>query len=223
MRLAFALALAVSGMTAAAPSHARATSAREWQQPKRTPMGTGKLPDAWKLRFDDPSAKPNEVVVEQKKDALVVTSGPAAIYYKASMRASGDYDLSAVVSQIKTTERPEGYGLFIAGADLTKPDGRATLFLVRQDGMYSIRGETGSGDTKAIIDWSVARPIHEPSGMKTSNTLAIRARGNELSFLIDGTEVHHLTRAEAGGDGIAGIRVGQDLQVQVTKLTLKKQ
>ncbi|MGH9410678.1 MAG: hypothetical protein ACRD1V_14635 [Vicinamibacterales bacterium] len=208
MRTTLAIAILLSGLAAALPAQPRV-------------KGTGTLPDGWKLRFDDPSAKPTQVVVEQKKDALVVTSGPAAIYYEASMRASGDYDLSAAVSQIKTTERPEGYGLFIAGADLTKPEGGATLFLVRQDGMYSISTRAG-GTTRTIVDWTVAHQMHEPSGMKTSNTLAIHARGNQVSFLIDGTEVHHLTRAEAGGDGIAGIRVGQDLHVQVTRLALKK-
>lgn len=182
---------------------------------------TGTLPDGWKVRFDDPAARPTQVNVQEKENAFTFTTGPAAIYYKPAMKAAGDYELSAVVSQIKTVAHPEGYGLFIAGSDLDRAGMRCTYFVVRQDGRFLIAARHG-GLVIPIVDWTPAPPMHEPSGMKTSNTLVVRATGDEVLFLIDGTPVRRLTRTEAGGDGIAGVRVGADLHVQATKLTLKK-
>jgi hypothetical protein len=190
-------------------------------QPPGAIRNEGRLPDGWKVRFDDPAVKPDQVAVEEKENALTFTTRAAAIYYKSTMKAAGDYELSAVVSQIKTTARPEGYGLFIAGGDLDKDAPRSTYFLVRQDGKYLIAARHGA-DVKPVVDWTAAPPMHETSGMKTSNTLVIRASGNEVRFFIDGKQMRQLTRMKAGGDGIVGIRVGQDLNVQVTKLTLKK-
>lgn len=183
--------------------------------------GRESLRDGWKIHFDDPASQPNEVLVEQKQDAVTFTTGPAAIYYKPDQKASGDYELSAVVSQIKTTARPEGYGLCVAGSDLDKADSRETCFLVRQNGQFAITRSDGA-DTTTIVDWTNAPVMHEPSGIKASNTLVIRVTGDEARFLIDDKDVRTLTRAQIGGDGIAGIRVGPDLHVQVTKLTLKK-
>ena len=207
MRTTLAVALAL-GVLAPAPSAQRGGD------------GHGTLPAGWKVRFDAAAASPDQVVVEQKRNALTFTTGPAAVYYKPDMKASGDYELSAVVSQIKTTERPEAYGLIIAGAGLDKDTPRYTCFLVRQDGKYSIAVRNGAG-TKTLVDWTAAAPMREPNGVKTSNTLLIRAVGRDVLFFIGGKQVHTLTRLETGGDGIAGIRIGKDLQVQVTKLALR--
>ena len=173
------------------------------------------------MHFDDPAAQPNQVLVEQKENAVTVTAGPAAIYYKPDMKASGDYELSAVVSQIKTTARPEGYGLCVAGSDLDKANPRYTCFLVRQNGQFAVERRDGATAT-AIADWTNVPAMHEPNGMKTSNTLVIRVTGSAVRVLIDDKDVKTLTRAQIGGDGLVGIRVGPDLHVQVTKLTLKK-
>jgi hypothetical protein len=191
-------------------------------QPPGAVNNGGPIPDGWKVRFDDPAAKPDQVTVREKENALTFATGPAAIYYKPTMKAAGDYELSAVVSQIKTTVRPEGYGLLIGGADLDKDTERYTSFLVRQDGKYSIVSRDGA-DTKPLVAWTAAPSMHEPSGMKTSNTLLIRAMGNNVRFFIDGKQVHTLSRTAVGGDGIAGVRVGNDLTVQVTNLTLKRE
>jgi hypothetical protein len=64
--------------------------------------------------------------------------------------------------------------------------------------------------------------MKEPKGVKTSNVLAISASADGVTFLINDKPVHKLTRAEAGGDGAAGVRINHNLNVQVSKLTLKK-
>jgi hypothetical protein len=201
------------------------------QQPKQPPSspqheqpqvhGSGKMPDGWKVRFDDAAAKPDAVEVEAKDDTLTVTTGPAGIYYKPGMKAEKDYELTAVFSQLKPSEHAEGYGLFIAGQDLDKETQRYTYFLVRQDGRFLIKSRNGAA-VKAIVDWTAAPSMREPKGVKTSNTLQIRATEDTVRFFINDKQVHKLTRMQAGGDGIAGVRVNHNLNVQVGKLTLKK-
>ena len=58
--------------------------------------------------------------------------------------------------------------------------------------------------------------------MKTTNTLTIRALQDGLHFLIGEKEVHQMPRAKAGADGLAGIRIGSGLNVQVDKFEVKK-
>jgi hypothetical protein len=182
--------------------------------------GNGKFPTGWKARFDDASAKPEDVIVEEKDAALTFTSGPAAIYYKGD-KAENAFDFTATFSQLKPTSMPEAYGLFIAGQDLDKDTQRYTYFLVRQDGKYTIKVRNGSA-TKTIVDWTNAPSMKEPKGVKTSNTLEIRATANSVQFVVDSKPVHAMTRDQVGPDGLAGVRINHNLNVQVSKLEIKK-
>src|SRR5579859_5938554 len=177
--------------------------------------GSGKLPDGWKVRFDEASAKPEDVVVDEKDGTLTFTTGPAGIYYNGD-KAEKDYDFSATFSQLKPTAMLEAYGLFIAGQDLDEDTQRYTYFLIRQDGKYLIKIRNGSA-TKTIVDWAPAPSMKEPKGVKTSNTLEIRATANSVQFVVDGKPVHAMRRDQVGPDGLAGIRVNHNLNVQVSK------
>jgi hypothetical protein len=179
------------------------------------------LPTGWKARLDDGSAKVESNTVTEDKETLTFKTGPlAGIYYKPDMKAEKNYELSAAFSQLKPSTHAEAYGLFFGGQDLDKPTQRYTYFLIRQDGKVSIRSRTGA-TTKPIVDWREASPMEEPKGVKTSNTLMIRATGNALQFFINGLQVYRMPRAQAGEDGIAGLRVNHNLDLQVSKITLK--
>lgn len=180
----------------------------------------GTLPEGWKVRFDDASATTEEVVVDEKDGALTFTTGPAGIYYKGDT-AEKDYDFSATFSLLKPTAMLEAYGLFISGEDLDKAAERYTYFLIREDGKYLIKTRSG-GATKTIVDWTAAPSMREPKGVKTSNTLEIRATANSVQFVVDGSPVHVMTRTELGPDGLAGIRVNHNLNLQVSKFGIKK-
>lgn len=179
------------------------------------------LPEGWKARLDQPTAKLQDVTIDAKDHALTFTTGPAGIFYKPDMKASGDYELSAAFSQLKPSEHAEGFGLFVGGADLDKDTQRYTYFLIRQDGKFLIKTREGA-TTKTIADWTEAPVMREPKGVKTSNTLAIRAVGDLVLFVIDDKPIHKLSRTKAGGDGIAGVRINHNLNVQVSNLALKK-
>jgi hypothetical protein len=222
LTIAAVIAATSLGSAAAQKPVAQAPAAPLHQHDADQPIkGSGKMPAGWKVRFDDAAAKPEQVIVEEKDDTLTFTTGPAGIYYKPSMKAEKDYELTAVFSLLKPSEHPEAFGLFIAGQDLDKDTQRYTYFLVRQDGKFLIKSRNGAA-TRAIVDWTDAPAMKEPKGVKTSNTLQIRATGDAVRFYINDKQVHKLTRAQAGGDGIAGVRVNHNLNVQVGKLTLKK-
>lgn len=182
--------------------------------------GSGQLPDGWKARFDDPSARTEDVVVDEKDNTLTFTTGPAAIYYKGD-KAEKNYDFSATFSQLKPTAMAEAYGLFIAGQDLDKDTERYTYFLIRQDGKYLIKVRDGAA-TKTVVDWRDAPSMREPKGVKLSNTLEIRATANSVQFVIDSKPVHSMTRDKVGPDGLAGIRVNHNLNLQVSKFSVRK-
>lgn len=223
--LTIALAVAATALyTASAqkPAAAQPSAAAQHQHDADQPIkGSGKMPDGWKVRFDDTAAKPEQVIVDEKDSTLAFTTGPAGIYYKPGMKAEKDYELTASFSQLKPSAHAEAYGLFIAGQDLDKDTQRYTYFLIRQDGKFLIKSRNGA-ETKAIVDWTDAPAMREPKGVKTSNTLQIRAAEDTVRFFVNDKQVHKLTRAQAGGDGIAGVRVNHNLNVQVGKLTLKK-
>ena len=184
-------------------------------------QGAGKLPGDWNVRFDKPDAKPEMVDVKEEKDAITFKTGPAGIYYKPDMKAQGDYEVSASFSQLEPADLPEEFGIFIAGADLDKDTQRYTCFLVRQDATFAIQKRTGA-TTKSAVAWRAVPAMKEPKGVKTTNTLMIRAHGSTIRFVIGDKEVAKLTRTQVGGDGIAGLRINHNLHVQVSKFEVKK-
>ena len=137
------------------------------------------------------------------------------------MKAEKDYEVSASFSQLEPAQFPEEFGLIIGGADLDKDTEHYTCFLVRQDARFSIQKRTGAS-TKAAVAWRPVPAMKEPKGVKTTNTLIIRAHGNTVRFLIGDKEVAKLTRAQVGGDGIAGLRINHNLHLQVSKFEVKK-
>ncbi len=200
-------------------------AAQHQHDPDTTVKGGGKLPAGWQARLDNDAAKLDGVVVAEDKGALTFTTGPAGIYYNPSMKGSGNYQVSGTFSQLKPSVHPEAFGLFIGGTDLDKPTQRYTYFLVRQDGKFLIKSRDGSA-TKPIVDWTLAAPMKDADpakqGFKTSNELAVRVQADTVSFLIGGTEVKSLPRSQVTTDGIAGVRINHNLNVQVAGFDLKK-
>jgi hypothetical protein len=184
--------------------------------------GSGRLPTGWQARLDDPAEKLTAVDVKQDKGTLTFTTGPAGIYFRPGMKGEGDFEVSATFSQLKPSAFPEGYGLFVGGADLQKDTQRYAYFLLRQDGTFLVKSRNGAS-TPTLVDWKDAAPMREAKGeLKRSNVLTIRAQGDTVRFLVNDTEVHHARRADVNPDGIAGVRINHNLNVQVTAPVLKK-
>jgi hypothetical protein len=200
---------------------APAKAATGHADPDKPIQGTGQMPAGWKVRFDKPDAKPETVKVVAEKDALEFQTGPAGIYYRTDMKAEKDYELGASFSQLDPAELPEEFGLIIGGVDLDKPTQQYTCFLVRQDAKFSIQKRSGT-TTKTAVAWRPVPAMKEPKGVKTTHTLIIRAQGNSVRFFIGDKEVAKLTRAQVGGDGLAGLRINHNLHLQVSKFEVTK-
>jgi hypothetical protein len=219
MRSALAAALLTVG-TMACSSPAADQTPQPAAPPKDVQKPVSKLPDGWKVRLDEPDGKePGTVQVE--KDAIVMAGGPGGIFYKADAKAEKDYTVIAALTQSKTLPAPQAYGLFVSGMDLDKDTWRYTAFVVRQDGKYRIVTRSAGKET-VLVPWRTASAMLEPKGVKPTNTLEVRAMQGAVHFLIGDKEVHQMPREKVGPDGIAGIRLGPGMNVQVTKLEVKK-
>ena len=211
-----ALAVALATVTVSAVQQKPTPAA-----PDKPVAGSGKMPGNWMARFDKPDAKPDTVDVKEEQAALTFKTGPAGIYYRPNMTAEKDYEISASFSQLEPAARPEEFGLFIGGKDLDKDTQSYTTFLVRQDARFAIQKRTGAV-TKNAVAWRPGPAMKEPKGVKTTHTLIIRAHENTVRFFIGDKEVAKLTRAQVGGDGIVGLRINQNLHLQVSKFEVKK-
>lgn len=218
MRSTLAILLAVVACACSSPAADQAPKPVDPPKDKAKPVST--LPDGWKARLDDATAK-DTGTVQVENDAVVFNGGPGGIYYKPGDKAEKDYTVIAAFTQATTLPAPQAYGLFVSGADLDKDTHRYTAFVVRQDGKFQIVS-VNAGKQTVLADWRPAKAMVELKGVKPTNTLEVRALQDAVHFLIGDQEVHQLPRARVGPDGVAGVRLGPGLNVQVTKFEVKK-
>src|SRR5699024_1005098 len=184
------------------------------QQPADTSEA---ITQGWELRFDEPAATMDEITFTKKENAFHIKSGPAAIYYKPDMMASGTYSLSGTFTQLEKGKYPEAYGLFTGGKNLQEENQQYLYFLVRQDGKYLIKRRTGA-ETETIVDWTeseAVQPMDDDTG-PTENRLEIEKEESGIAFLINGQEVERMGLSELSYlEGMVGLRVNHNLNVEV--------
>jgi hypothetical protein len=184
-------------------------------------QGGGSLPPGWSARLDNGSTKPDGVKISPVAGGLHFQSGPAGIYYKPADKASGAYTVSASFTQLEPSAHPEAYGLFIGGADLAGADQKYTYFLVRQDGKVLVKRRAGA-TTPTVMNWTENAAVKKAAaGGKMTNALSIDVGKDRVRFLVNGTEVGSAAPDQIDTNGIAGVRVNHNLNVQVENFTVK--
>ena len=180
------------------------------------------LPVGWKARLDNGSTEIAGVNLMQMNGGLHFVTGPAGIYYRPTDQASGAYEVHATFKQMAAATHPEAYGLFIGGSNLDGPDQKYLYFLVRQGGMFLVKRRAGTA-TPTINDWTASPSVKplDASGQAV-NTLSIDVGKDKVRFIINGTEVSSVPRAQADADGIVGLRVNHNLNVSAENFGLKK-
>ena len=162
----------------------------------------------------------------------------AAVYWNPANTASGNYTVKGSFKLLKPSGHTNYYGLVFGGSALEGAEQHYLYFLVAQDGTFLVkqragdrmpdpnapagRGGRGRGPqpiTQDVVAKTPHASVQQPGADGTSvNALEVRVKADAVDFVVNGTVVHTMPKAGLPGptDGIAGIRVNHQLNVEIT-------
>jgi hypothetical protein len=184
-------------------------------------------PPGMKVRVDrstsasDPDDTPNLKIVTAGK-GFRVTGGPAAILWKPDQAATGNYTLRATFNLMKPSGHVNYYGLVFGGSDLNTATEAYTYFIVAQDGAFQIRQRAGEAVTNVVAKTPHAAVRKPGEQGESSNALEVRVSGDTVSYVINGTVVHTMPKGTMKTEGIVGVRINHQLDVQVDGFEVSK-
>jgi hypothetical protein len=230
MRLVYASALAA----AIALTIPVVNAAPQPQDPDRKVAGGGITAPGW-MGAVDAGAKGtiNDSKFEMMGNDLHGTIGPAAIYWNPKNTASGDYMVSATITDLKpgSAGHPHPAGVFIGGSNLDTPKKTLVYCTVYSNGNVLVRGfSEGTVFTLTPGRAGVANAaVKQPGPDGTSvNTVAWQVKGGRAECLVNGTSIAGYNKDEIVGagklsslDGIYGLRVSHNMDVKVSGLAKK--
>jgi hypothetical protein len=188
------------------------------EDPDRAVSGNGKFPAGWNARPDRGSA--DQLVFTQAGTVFHFTMGSAGTFYRADWTKTGDYKFSARLTQLKAPSHPISYGLMMGGSDLSGPKQTYSYFLVRNQGEYFIANREGDARPSTVVGWTPnAAIVKQGADGKQTNTLGIQVQGDNVIFLVNGTEVTRLPKSKLHVDGLYGFRIGHNLDVDVDQVS----
>jgi hypothetical protein len=186
-------------------------------------------PKGWKMHGDhsqdasDPDAPgANKFVVSGS--GFHAMNPMAAIYWNPANTASGNYTLKGTFKLIKSTGYDEYYGLIFGGSALEGPMQTYIYFMVTDDGTYLIKQRDGSS-THGVSPKTPSDAVKKPGADGTAtNALEVRVTADKIAFVINGTVVTTLPKSGAAAktDGIYGIRINHQLDVQIDGFGMSK-
>lgn len=188
----------------------------------------------WTGRIDPKEAaggqKLENAKLAQKGDTLLVTTGPAVVYWSPANTASGNYTVRATFTEpqyMNVNDHPHPYGLFIGGSDMGTDQQTYLYCSAYGNGKYIVRGfgpepfqMNGRGEDNAAV--------HKAAGQNQPVTqdIAISVKGDKVDCAINGTTVASYDKSAlvtAGKlkstDGVYGIRFAHNTDGVVTGLT----
>lgn len=226
----FAIVTALSVVSIAAQQPAPADASRKV-------AGGGITAAGWKGRVDaNEAAKGGKI--EDSRFAQVgsefrINNGPAAIYWHPAQTASGSYTVSATFTEPKymsSNDHPHPYGIFIGGNKLDTDQATFLYCTPYGNGSFIVRGMG-----PAPFQLGGRRPTpHEAvkkaeTGASITQEVAWVVTPEKAECKINGTVVASYPKAELVGagkleslDGIAGIRVAHNVDVNVTNWKITK-
>lgn len=217
-------------MTATLALVATPLAAQGGADPDRAVAGGGTLPAGWSSRLDTRSANPADLKFVTMGPGLHVTSGPAAILWRAADRTEGKFHTEATITRTKAPTHPEAYGIFVAGRDLTGDTQTYIYFLTRGDGKFLISKAAGtvaasgrpavSGITQGWTDHAAVAKA-DASG-KSTDKLEVVTVGTKLQFKANGQLVHELDATGMDLSGVVGLRINHNLDVHIDGFVVHK-
>lgn len=171
-------------------------------------------PDGWHTRAERFVAMP---------PGFHITTNPSVLFYHPDARAAGEF---AVESEgfLFQGDSPNAYGVFIGGRNLDGDDAAWTSFEIAHDGTWVVR-ERRADETGAAVVTAVAGPAAGPVAVPgeevtAKNVLSISADDEAVVFRLNGELIASLPRTDLAVDGIVGFRVGADLNLHLTTLSI---
>jgi len=186
-------------------------------------------PKGWKVRGDhsadasDPDAA-GAIKFVTSGSGFHATNPMAAIYWNPANTATGNYTLKGTFKLIKSSGYNEYYGLIFGGSGLDAAAQSYLYFMVTDDGTYLIKRREGSS-TQGVSPKTPSPAVKKPdSSGSATNALEVRVKADKIDFVINGTVVASLpkTGAAAKTDGIYGMRVNHQLDVQIDDFGMAK-
>jgi hypothetical protein len=187
-------------------------------------------PQGWKVRADrstsasDPDAA-GTIKFMTMGAGFHAINPQAAVYWNPANTATGNYTLKGTFTLLKPSGHTNYYGLVLGGSDLEGPNQNYLYFLVGQDGTWLIKRREGDASTKDVAAKAANDAVKKPDASgKSTNALEVRVAGDKIDYLVNGTTVHSTpkTGLTAKTDGIYGIRVNHQLEVQIDGFAVTK-
>lgn len=187
-------------------------------------------PQGWKLRADrstsasDPDA-PGAIKFVTHGTGFHAVNPQAAVYWSPANTMSGNYSIKGNFTLVKPSGHTNYYGIVFGGSGLEGASQSYVYFLVAQDGTWLVKRRDGDTATQDIAPKAANAAVKKPEANGTStNALEVRVMADKVDFIVNGTTVHSApkTGVLAKTDGIYGLRVNHQLEVQVDGFAASK-
>jgi hypothetical protein len=234
MRFTSATALALAGALFVAHVHA---APQAMQDPSRKVAGGGITAPGWQGKVDAGEAAKGAKIDDSKVVAagseLKFNNGPAAIYWNPANKAAGSYTVSATFTEPKymsSNDHPHPYGLFIGGNKLDTDQATFLYCTPYGNGTFIVRG-MGPAPFRVSPGRSVPNEAVKKAetGGSVTQEVAWVVTPEKADCKINGVVVGSYPKADLVGagkleslDGIAGIRVAHNVDVNVTGFKVTK-
>jgi hypothetical protein len=178
-------------------------------------------PAGWKVRADrstnasDPDAA-GTIKFMAMGNGFHAINPQAAVYWNPANTATGTYTVKGNFTLLKPSNHTNYYGLIFGGSDLDNAKQSYTYFLVAQDGTWLIKKREGDANAVDVVRKTANDAVKKPDASgKSSNALEVRVGADKIDYVVNGTVVHSMPKSGVKTDGIYGIRVNHQLEVQI--------
>ena len=217
-----------------AASLSLAASTLSAQDADRSVKDGGVKVSGWKARIDRRAMTQGKTVNDSKfasdGSGFRASVGPAGNFWNPANTAKGDYEIKATFKELKmAASHPHSYGLFIGGNDLESDNETLMYCIAYGNGTYAIKTFHGAKVTTLVNPTAHAALKKADANGEATNTIGWRVKGGKASCVINGAEVKSFDKAEVVGadkltstDGVYGIRVSHNLELQISPITMTK-
>lgn len=172
-------------------------------------------PDGWRTQAERFVAMP---------PGFHFTTTSSVLFYHPEATAAGEFDVESEGFLFRG-ESAHAYGLFIGGRNLERDDATWTSLEVAHDGTWVVRERRSGGENAGHVVADLVGPEPGPvavPGEETTakNVLAVSVGEENVVFRLNGETVATLPRADLAVEGVVGFRVGADLNLHLTTLTI---